>query len=133
MNQPRHNSVSTREMDFDDFPVQDKDKTESLVQALGEARYLELVALVPGEVVKVMERYQSIPANADVMENTAAIDKNRDAHTLKGLAGNYGLPRLEHTARRLGNIDLTANEIADIVQRLQICIEEIRSISDRKS
>ena len=107
---------------FDDLPIQDPEKTESLVQALGEDRYLDLIALVPPEVEKILVRY------SDAVDGP---DRRRDAHTLKGLAGNYGLSRLEHTAKALEAESLTDAELDQLLGRLQTCVDEIATIGDR--
>ena len=116
---------------FEDLPVQDVEKTESLVKALGEDRYLDLISLVPPEVEKILDRY-NVPegTNASPLE-FAGPDRRRDAHTLKGLAGNYGLSRLEHTARALEAEILTDAELDRLLDRVQTCVNEIIAIGGR--
>lgn len=116
---------------FEDLPIQDEDKTASLVQALGEARYLDLISLVPPEVEKILERYKAPAGQNDGSPEVSGPDRRRDAHTLKGLAGNYGLARLEHTARALEADSLTDAELDQLLDRLQICVDEIMTIGNR--
>ena len=116
---------------FEELPVQDEDKTDSLVKALGEERYLDLIALVPPEVEKIVARYSAPDgAAADALEFSGP-DRRRDAHTLKGLAGNYGLSRLEHTAKALEAESLTDAELDQLLGRLQTCIDEIVTIGNQ--
>ncbi len=116
---------------FESLPIQDEEKTASLVQALGEARYRDLISLVPPEVEKILERYSAAAEqDTDGLEFSGP-DRARDAHTLKGLAGNYGLSRLEHTARALEAESLTDEELDLLLARLQICIDEIAAIGNR--
>lgn len=116
---------------FDELPVQDEEKTHSLVKALGEDRYLDLISLVPPEVEKILGRY-TVPTGEDGTPPAVnALDRRRDAHTLKGLAGNYGLSRLEHTARAMEAESLTAAELDQLLDRLQTCIDEIVSIGNQ--
>lgn len=115
---------------FDDLPVQDAGKTKGLIQALGEDRYLELISLIPPEVEKILERYH-VPDDTDSSDLAfVGPDRRRDAHTLKGLAGNYGLPRLEHTARALESENLSDDELDQLLVRLQTCIAEIITIGN---
>ncbi|RVU37910.1 hypothetical protein EOI86_00990 [Hwanghaeella grinnelliae] len=116
---------------FDALPVQDLEKTESLVQALGEERYLDLISLVPPEVEKILERYR-VPEGTDssILEFVGP-DRRRDAHTLKGLAGNYGLSRLEHTAKALEAENLSDEELDLLLGRLQTCVAEIITIGNK--
>ncbi|WP_425403316.1 Hpt domain-containing protein [Hwanghaeella sp.] len=116
---------------FDDLPVQDEEKTESLVQALGEDRYLDLISLVPPEVEKILARYGGPDGDRAATTAPEAPDRRRDAHTLKGLAGNYGLSRLEHTARALEAEHLSDAELDQLLGRLQTCIDEIITIGNR--
>lgn len=116
---------------FDDLPIQDQEKTQSLVDALGEDRYLDLISLVPPEVEKILDRYaKSKPAVTDDAGFDGP-DRRRDAHTLKGLAGNYGLSRLEHAAKALEADHLTDAELDQLLGRLQTCVDEIITIGDR--
>lgn len=114
---------------FDNIPVLDEEKTGSLIKALGKDRYLELVSLVPPEVEKILERYNGSHGDNRSRPEPAKPDRRRDAHTLKGLAGNYGLSRLEHTARALEAENLTDAELDQLLGRLQTCIDEIGSLS----
>jgi len=116
---------------FDDLPVQDTEKTESLIQALGEDRYLDLISLVPPEVEKILERYRVPDGSGNSALDFVGPDRRRDAHTLKGLAGNYGLSRLEHTARALEAESLSDEELDQLLVRLQTCVAEIITIGNR--
>ena len=116
---------------FDDLPVQDAEKTESLVQALGEDRYLDLIALVPPEVEKILQRYNTGDGREAGGSEVSGPDRRRDAHTLKGLAGNYGLSRLEHTAKALEAESLTDAELDQLLGRLQTCVDEIVTIGEQ--
>lgn len=116
---------------FENLPVQDTGKTEVLIQALGEDRYLDLISLIPPEVEKILERYL-VPEGTDSSAlDFVGPDRRRDAHTLKGLAGNYGLPRLEHTARALEAENLSDEDLDQLLVRLQTCVAEIIMIGNR--
>lgn len=116
---------------FEDLPIQDQVKTESLVNALGKDRYLDLIALIPHEIEKVLKRYVSAGEDTEPGQEREEPDRRRDAHTLKGLAGNYGLARLEHTARALEADNLTDDELDQLLTRLQTCVDEIVTIGNR--
>ena len=84
---------------FDDLPVQDTEKTESLIQALGEDRYLDLISLVPPEVEKILERYRVPEGNDSSTLDFVGPDRRRDAQ--RGAAAERERLHARHVAARL--------------------------------
>ena len=112
-------------------PIQDPGKRADLIQAIGEVRLKELLALVPAEIQKVIAVIDEIQASdaqppADTLEVL-----HREAHGLKGVAVNYGLARLAQVAgavqdyrRTLGDIDLLRRKLQECSGELLVLMDE---------
>lgn len=106
---------------FDGYPVLDAEKTQQLRDALGDARHLELMAMLPDEARKVLQLVPSASATGDFGELWHA------AHNLKGVAGNFGASRIAAVARAINRMDLEPQALDALGERLGRCVEELEA------
>lgn len=88
-------SANGGEAELDAVPVFDSARVRSAVGGLPPARAVEMIALVPQEA----ERQFALIETAVETGDGEAV--RMIAHTIKGLAANFGAVRLERAARRL--------------------------------
>ncbi len=113
------------------LPIQDPDKRERLAHVLGEKRLAELLALVPGEVGKVVDVISKIQASDKAPTPEMLADLEREAHGVRGMALNYGLMRLASAAAAVQDYCRTRGDIDLHLRRLHECSGEVADLMDQ--
>lgn len=108
----RMTSAASKEEDEDvlsDLPLFDHDKFNELREALGDDGLHEALACVPAEASKSLGQIRESISSGDL--ETA----QRAAHSIKGMASNFGALRLQTIARE---IETESPDIATVSQKL---------------
>lgn len=100
------------EPDLGETPVFDRARVRSAVGGQPPARAVEMIALVPQEALRQLALIENAIETGD-RESVKMI-----AHTIKGLAANFGAIRLERSALRLQGED---------PDRARACLPELRA------
>lgn len=91
------------------LPLFDREKFDELREALGDDGLQEALGYVPAEASKSLTEIRDAIATGDL--ETA----QRAAHSIKGMASNFGAARLQHVARE---IETESADIESVTQKL---------------
>lgn len=110
-----------RDATASEAPVFDRARVRAAVGGLPPARAVEMIALVPQEAVRQLGLVENALESGD-LDATKLI-----AHTIKGLAANFGAARLERAAQRLQTQSGDADRARDCLPDLRAAVEATRA------
>ena len=111
--------------DLDALPLLDETTTALLRESIGDEKYAELFATLPAEVSHLCDALSSHCAQSPINRDGVRIA----AHTLKGVAANYGVARLEAVAHALGDAMSTESETRDLVAYLKDQVAVLEAVA----
>ncbi|WP_282607332.1 ATP-binding protein [Pelagibius sp. Alg239-R121] len=124
-------TIAVEEKDTDvisELPIFDHDKFNELREALGDEGLHEALACVPAEASKSLAQIKESITAGD-LENA-----QRAAHSIKGMASNFGAMRLLTIAREIEvespDIDTVSQKLVDLEETLtqtQVEIDQLKS------
>lgn len=107
------------QIDFGSLPLFDPNLVDRLRVTLGEDQLSELMAFLPEEGRRVLNELSHARQTGDLSPVLIA------AHGLRGVAGNFGVVRLEAISRAMNDKTASIDELEELAVHLRRCIEEL--------